>query len=137
MKGFSCFLIDDDSDDREIFEMALNEADENSSLVAVNSGYEALNFLKSNKNFNPDFIFIDLNMAIMDGIECFHELKKLPWHKTPSIIFYSTSSFENDINKTQVLGSDHFITKPSRIDDLSGILKKLFNGGIKRYYLNE
>ena len=133
----SCLLIDDDADDREIFEIALKEIFYNSKFYGVPGGIEAIDLIESDKNFRPDFIFMDLNMPMMGGIECFHELKKIPYLKHSSIIFYTTSSHDRDITKAKELGSNHFLTKPSRIGDLSKILSELFKGNQNKYYLNE
>jgi CheY-like chemotaxis protein len=112
------FLIDDDEDDRDIFQLAVEDSELRVSCVTSKSGYQALSML-SNNTVKPDVIFLDLNMPEMDGRECLSELKK---HRDLShipVVIFSTSSDPRDISETRELGAVHFITKPSKINELT------------------
>jgi CheY-like chemotaxis protein len=117
------FLIDDDEDDRELFQIALEDSDFEISYTSASNGQEALNILLGNEAL-PDFIFLDLNMPQMDGRECLKELKKHPVLAGIPVIIFSTSSDPRDIVETKQLGAFDFITKPSKISDLTKILQK-------------
>ena len=59
----TCFLIDDDIDDQEIFGLAIKEIDYSIQCTFANDGAEALQKLSTTAlNFLPDYIFLDLNM---------------------------------------------------------------------------
>ncbi|MEO5906507.1 MAG: response regulator, partial [Saprospiraceae bacterium] len=53
------FLIDDDSDDQEIFSLALEKANKQVQCVFADDGIHALEKLEAETDFIPDFIFID------------------------------------------------------------------------------
>ena len=57
----TCFLIDDDVDDQEIFIMALDQLDIEFQCTVAHNGTEALQRLKKEAVL-PDYIFLDLNM---------------------------------------------------------------------------
>jgi len=131
-----CFLIDDDEDDREIFIMALENADESYSCVEAGNGKEALALLAQDTAFSPDFIFIDLNMPYLSGKECLQQIKKDSRFNNTPIIMYTTSSYSKDVEDTQKLGAAHFLVKPSGMGVLINALTKVLNKEPLPYYLN-
>src|SRR5690348_12426970 len=96
----TCLLIDDDPDDREIFGIALEEVDKVCRYITTENGIEALELLEDSTSI-PDFIFLDLNMPLMDGKECLREIKKIPHLNRVPVIIYSTSSYEKDVEDTK------------------------------------
>lgn len=123
-KKHSFFLIDDDLDDQEVFEMALQKIDDNFSFSAAHDGVEGLQKLTSD-DFIPDFIFLDINMPRMDGMQCLPELRKLKHLKQSMIIMYSTTNDERVREASQQLGADEFMVKPSRLSLLVSQLTRI------------
>jgi CheY-like chemotaxis protein len=121
-KHINIMLIDDDEDDRDLFQMAIDDLDTPINFTGVENCCDALVMLE-NKSVKPDYIFLDLNMPQMSGRECLTNLKKsIQLSKIPVIIF-STSSDPTDIKETKDLGAIDFITKPPRTSELTEILK--------------
>jgi CheY-like chemotaxis protein len=118
------FLVDDDIDDHEIFKSALAKVDGDLVLLTATNGYEALEVL-STANKLPDYIFVDLNMPRMGGLQFLKEIKQTDSLKDIPIIIYSTSSNPADIAKTKELGAVSFVTKPSRFSELCNLLQSL------------
>jgi CheY-like chemotaxis protein len=108
------FLVDDDMDDHEIFKSALAKVDEDLTLLTAST--------------LPDYIFVDLNMPRMDGLQFLKEIKQTDALKNIPVIIYSTSSSPGDIVKTKQLGAVLFVTKPSRFSDLCSLLQSLIRG---------
>jgi CheY-like chemotaxis protein len=126
MQFKTCFLIDDDEDDQEIFTLALREADASIRCVTANDGVEALTRLTGDKTFIPDYIFLDLNMPLMNGKECLREIRKHTHLRDVPVIIFSTSSEPHEIEETRRLGANEFITKPPLISSLSRQLAEFF-----------
>jgi CheY-like chemotaxis protein len=120
-----CLLVDDDEDDREIFCMALNETDPSIHCLIAGDGIEALKML-SDTAFIPDYIFLDLNMPLMSGMECLQEIRKRSHLADVPVIIYSTSGSQKDIEESTKLGASNFITKPPRIAVLTEKLAEVF-----------
>jgi CheY-like chemotaxis protein len=118
----TCFLIDDDKDDQEIFMLALEDMDINVSCITANDGNEALLKFAQDETFLPNFIFLDLNMPRINGKQCLIEIKKIDHLKDVPVIIYSTSSAQKDKVETEMLGAAAFITKPSSISEFTKIL---------------
>ncbi len=123
----TCFLVDDDIDDQEIFMAAVSEVDKSINCVGIDNCEEAIDKLKTEVSNLPDFIFLDLNMPRLNGRQCLAELKKIAHLKHVPVIIYSTSSLNKDIEETKKLGADMFITKPSKFDDLCFALTEVLS----------
>lgn len=119
------FLVDDDSDDQEIFSSALMRSDQSVNCVFANDGIHALEKINAEKDFVPDLIFIDLNMPRMNGQECLASLKKIGRLKNVPVYMYSTSADPSTIETSKELGAIDFIVKPTSITDLTKVLSTL------------
>jgi CheY-like chemotaxis protein len=121
----TCLLVDDDDDDKEIFCLALQKVDPSIKCVTASDGREALSILDE-EPFVPEYIFLDLNMPLMDGKECLKEIKKRNHLKHIPVIIFSTSSAGKDIEDTKKLGAKSFITKPPLVETLAEKLSDIF-----------
>ncbi|TDD96135.1 response regulator [Flavobacterium cellulosilyticum] len=115
-------LADDDEDDRLFFTDAFDELKVNTVVNTFKNGLELMDFLNHSETVLPNIIFLDLNMPILNGIECLKEIKKNDKFKDIAIAIYSTSSSEQDIENTFVLGANIYIKKPSDFNELKKIL---------------
>jgi len=118
-------LADDDEDDREIFKLAISKVKVNSDLTLCKNGLELIKHLRNPDILLPNIIFLDLNMPGMNGLEALQEIKKDPGLKGITIVIYSTSSSEKDIEVTFLEGANIYIKKPSSFEDLKKILDKV------------
>lgn len=125
MSNGSCFLIDDDADDREIFAMALKKARAGYVCTTAKSGKEAIEALH-NCDKMPGHIFIDLNMPLVSGRDCVAAIKNIGHLKNVPIIVYTTSSHEKDVSDIKNLGATHYLVKPTRFSALVALLEDLF-----------
>lgn len=123
-----CFLIDDDPDDREIFNIALSEIGPEFKCITAKNAVEALEMIDNGPGFVPDYIFLDLNMPLLSGLQCLDELKKRKQLSNVNILIYSTSSFERDFEEAKRIGASHFFVKPSSISTLISTLEEVFRG---------
>ncbi|MBA9074542.1 CheY-like chemotaxis protein [Flavobacterium gossypii] len=124
MKNLRICLVDDDKDDRETFQDAFNELNSNNVLMTFKNGLEAIDYLNAIEDV-PDIIFLDLNMPIMGGLETLREIRKNERYKLLSVVIYSTSSSEKDIEETLVAGANIYITKPTNYRVLKDMLTKV------------
>jgi CheY-like chemotaxis protein len=123
----SIFLIDDDCDDREIFEAVLAEVDKTIKLNTASDGAEALEKLDTGTVNNVDLIFLDINMPRMDGIEFLERVKKNARFKNIPVVIYSTTNQDSFVEKTLGLGAICYITKVTSFEALSDALKKILD----------
>lgn len=119
-----CLLIDDDTDDQDVFKMAVATLNIELQLIVVSSGDLAFEIL--NENILPDYIFLDLNMPKMNGREFLKKIKNIDRLMDIPVLIYSTSTSAKDRTDMLFLGAAQFITKPNSVTELSVILKKEF-----------
>jgi CheY-like chemotaxis protein len=115
-------LADDDDDDREFFKSALQRFNTSCELTMVNNGQRLIQYL-SDMISPPDYVFLDINMPLVDGIECLGFIKKkFPEHQFP-IIMLSTAFSQDMINRCYAAGASVYIRKPNKFGELVDILR--------------
>jgi len=79
------------------------------------NGKELLQHFEKNRNY--DLIILDIQMPVMDGVECLTEIRKID--KNIPVIALTAYSMETDKEKFLDLGFKGYIGKPFTIQDLS------------------
>jgi len=120
---YKVFLIDDDFDDQEFFSIAVKKLNEMNECVFAKDGQFGLDMLHRDDNFSPDFVFIDLNMPRMNGLECLEEIKKIERFRNTPVYIYSTTDNPTTMEDSKKLGATGYIVKPSGLQVLVEILK--------------
>lgn len=126
-KPLNCLLIDNDPEDQEIFCLALEEINAGMQCRAVNSGAEALAILDNEPHYLPDFIFIDMNMPLMDGRECLTAVKQRDRLNPVSVYMYSTDANPRVVDEMKSLGAKNLLIKPGSFRLLKDLLSRLLN----------
>lgn len=106
-------IIDDDYDDVDFFCEAVEQIKSNVLCCIARNGEEALKLLRQGMTDLPDFIFLDLNMPIMDGLACLSALKQDKGLRDIPVIIYTTSSHSRDREATKALGASYYLVKPT------------------------
>jgi CheY-like chemotaxis protein len=124
-KLIDIIYAEDDEADRELFAEALIESKVNARLVTVENGQALIHYLGKN---NPDIIFMDINMPMLNGIECLQALRRHSRFKKIPIIMLSTSAFEKDVEQAYADGANMYVVKPVSFIKQIENLKKIFSG---------
>lgn len=86
-------------------------------LVVVSNGEHAVNHFSECKVL-PDFVFLDINMPKMNGIEALKMIKQLHPSKDLHVIMLSTSMSEPMVEQSYRFGASIYIQKPTNFNDL-------------------
>jgi CheY-like chemotaxis protein len=130
----SVFLIDDDEDDKELFLEAIGEVNPSVKCRTADSGEEALAVLKDEGTLIPDFIFLDINMPGIGGMECLAELRKMRKLSHVPVIIYTTSGLKKDMDETEKLGASGYFTKPGPFEEICTVIRHVLKGnGLKNF----
>lgn len=111
-------IVDDDAEDREFFKEALAEINPAIRCYVAKDGKDALYQLNQEIVLPPDYIFLDINMPLMNGRDCLIEIKKSAHHRHIPVIMYSTTSDTDEIKSYYVLGAYDFLIKPPNFKKL-------------------
>jgi CheY-like chemotaxis protein len=115
---------DDDVDDCELVMEALGVIDPHIQCKTANDGLEALSILSSESEL-PDYIFLDVNMPVMDGKHCLVELKKDDRLKNIPVVIYSTTQDKREIKELYAMGAKEYLQKPNSFSDLCASLERM------------
>lgn len=116
-------LADDDQDDRMLFTDAFDELKISTKVQTFCDGAELMTYLNSENAILPEILFLDLNMPKKNGIECLKEIKANQKLDKIAVAIYSTSSSEEHIEETFVIGANIYIKKPNDFNALKKVLQ--------------
>ena len=129
--NISVLIVDDDADDRQLFEDAVKEIDERIECIAAKDGQQALELLKNSHGHLPDLIFLDLRMPRFSGRRCLLEIKKDKLLSHIPVIIYTTSQEVEESQELKDMGAVHFMSKPDNPEEiyflLSFVLEEQWN----------
>ena len=116
--------VDDDVEDIELFCDAMRIVNPQASCTVAEN---AINGLHALKDLVPDYIFLDINMPVMGGVEMLaairadNKLSKIP------VCMLSTSSSASEIKKCLDMGAYKFFVKPHSFTMLCSMLQEFFS----------
>jgi len=126
-------LIDDSEADRKLFREILKAIDASIDYIFFSNAPAALAYLSQPDAKKPDYIFLDVNMPGMDGIECLARLKKINDVAHIPVYMYSTGHPKSYAETAMLLGAagcyEKTINFEASIPQLSSLLK---GAGINR-----
>ena len=117
--------VDDDPDDRQLFQEAVKSIDARTVCVTAQDGLDALSYLSLHEL--PDIIFLDLNMTLMDGKTCLGEIRGNKATGHLPVIIFTTSSNDRDRMDCENLGANDFLLKPVSFRHMRDMLRSVFN----------
>ncbi|MBN2789874.1 MAG: response regulator [Candidatus Delongbacteria bacterium] len=115
-------LVEDNQDHAMITKFSLKNIDDVESVVHVETGEEALMYLRIrkitdsyNNDINPDLpnlILLDLRLPKIDGLAVLKLIRENNDAKDIPVIVLTTSVYQEDINETSKLGVSAYMVKP-------------------------
>ena len=106
-------LVEDDLVDAMTFKRALGDLHIKNPVIHALNGEEALDYLQDESNELPCFIFLDLNMPRMNGIEFLQIEKANPRLKRIPVVVLTTSDNEKDVLDSFELSVAGYMLKPA------------------------
>ena len=137
-KKLNCvLLVDDNESDNFIHKRVLEKAAIANHIEIAMNGKEALEFLTTLGKCDqseylycqPELIFLDINMPVMDGWEFLEEYQKLEAVQKGKIVFVMLTTSLNPSDKIRAEGmieSDCFHFKPLTLGIINEIMQNRF-----------
>ncbi|WP_329129760.1 response regulator [Streptomyces sp. NBC_01476] len=116
-RSYSVLLVEDDPADALLIEDALSEGGVARTLVHVEDGIEALEYLRDPERERPDLIVLDLNMPRMNGRELLAVLRDDEELSSIPLVVLTTSAAPDDITDAYQKHANAYVTKPVNLDD--------------------
>ncbi|ACT93065.1 response regulator [Dyadobacter fermentans] len=118
-------VIDDDTDDQEIFKMAVEDLDEPIDCLYFTDCESAIAHFSQPQATTPSWIFIDLKLPRVDGEQCLAQLQQLRQFDHPFMVVFSSSIPDNLREKLSNSGVDKVIPKTSSIPELANQIQQV------------
>ena len=105
-KNGKILIVDDSKFNREILSEILNQY----TVIEVKNGYEALEYMKADKNIA--LVLLDLVMPEMDGFEVLKYMNQNHLIDEIAVMIISINKDDQSIEKAYELGISGYITRP-------------------------
>ena len=126
MKYSNILLVDDDLDDRMLFEQIVGETNPDVHVHTAENGLEMVAWLdKCTGQDLPDLVILDQNMPKMTGRESLIFLKESPRYKKIPVILYSTFQVRDFYLSCRELGALDVIDKPDTIQAYRDMISQI------------
>ena len=119
------FFIDDDIDDRELFQRALKLVNTETQYVEAIDGHDALEKIADKDFILPDLIFVDLNMPRVNGLEFIIRIKQMLHYQDIPTYVYTTSASPRERVNCMSAGASGYIVKPYNESQLGKELNEI------------
>ncbi|MGM9510165.1 response regulator [Larkinella sp. GY13] len=110
------YLADDDQDDVWIFQEAFKKYYPNIQIEVYEDGEKLLDAIHVDET-PPTFIFLDINMPVMDGFDALTKLKASPPISSIPTFMFSSSEYGNHIQRSYQLGATSYFKKPTNYSE--------------------
>ena len=121
--------VDDDIDDFEVFRAAFHQVYPAGRVIHQTDCTVALRFLQASSRPSLDYIFLDINMPLMTGLECLRRLKDDAALRHIPVVMYSTFIHPYEREKYRILGAVDSIQKPMDFTEVKSIIRRLVGNG--------
>ena len=102
----SILLVEDDVDLCDAYQMILESS--GYSVTTAHDGRQALDVI--NEKGDPDIIFLDLRMPVMDGLAFLREYDA-PAHEDTTVVVFSNYDAKKEVDAAYELGADRYVLK--------------------------
>lgn len=125
-------IIEDDADDREIFQDVFNALPYKNEVIFFEEGYAALAYLTETE-IEPFIIFSDINMPKLNGIELREKVEQNEDLRVKSIpfLFFSTNAEQQHVIDAYSKSVQGFFIKPSAFEEIKETIETIMKYWLK------
>ena len=108
--SYRILVVEDAQENRQVLVCLLSKV--GFEVQAAENGLEAITMCAK---WQPDWVWMDMRMPVMDGLEATKHIKEtIPPHRAPIIIALTADAFEEERSPILAMGCDDFVSKPFR-----------------------
>lgn len=137
-KSGPILVIEDDSDDQEIFSQIFSKLNYPNEVMFFSDGYKALAYI-TNSNVQPFMIVSDINMPKLNGFELrrkIHNNEELRIRCIP-YLFFTSGADRKAVTDAYSMSAQGFFIKPSSMSELENTLRKIIEYWLECYAPNQ
>jgi CheY-like chemotaxis protein len=118
-------LVEDDQVDMMTVIRALKQIHVINTVVHLENGEDALNYLRDEKSEKPCIILLDLNMPIMNGIEFLEAVKDDEQLMRIPVVVLTTSNEQHDKLNSFNFGVAGYMAKPVNYQQFVEVMRSI------------
>lgn len=125
VNGKKALLVEDNALNREIAQMLLE--DEGLIIEFAENGKEAVEKFAASEPFTYDFVFMDITMPVMDGLEATRRIRAMERADAAEvpILAMTANAFQDDVQMSMEAGMNAHLTKPLEVDKIEEAMKNV------------
>jgi signal transduction histidine kinase/HPt (histidine-containing phosphotransfer) domain-containing protein len=133
-QAYTVMIVEDNPVNMFLAKTILKDVLPNATLVEARNGKIAVDkYLE----VSPDFIFMDVQMPIMNGYEATEAIRKLENGKRVPICALTAGTVKGEMDKCLSIGMDDYTTKPVVRDTIAKIVGKWLNSNVSATTVQE
>jgi CheY-like chemotaxis protein len=90
----------------------------------VRTAYDGLEVLATGQLFQPELVFLDIGMPVLDGYQTARQIREQPWGKRVHLVALTGWSQETDRQQAVASGFQDHIVKPADADQLKAVIDR-------------
>jgi len=117
-RGAHILIVEDNRINQKVVMSMLGQSE--MKLSIANNGQEAIDFIEDNHHDNDtiDFVFMDINMPVMDGYTATENIRKNSEFNDIPIVSLTALVSEHEVQKMFDVGMNGYLSKPVKIERL-------------------
>ncbi len=131
-------LVDDDENERILFEIALKKLGLGFRLKTAANVEEPIAYLKGEGVYAdrtkypvPDLVVLDLKMPAPDGFDFLRWRSSFSSCASLPVVVFSGSVNKEDVERSLRLGANRFFAKPSTLEQFIATVQEIVNYGLQ------
>jgi CheY-like chemotaxis protein len=124
--------VEDDPNDVLLVGLAFRKSDVGAVVQVVNDGEQAVQYLAGQGAYSnrqtfplPTIVLLDLKLPRRSGLEVLSWVRRQDDLRRLPIIMLTSSNQQGDIKKAYDLGINSFLVKPSALEELTELVRKI------------
>jgi CheY-like chemotaxis protein len=125
-------LVEDNPDDQALALRALKRNDVRASVVIVNDGEQALDYMfgtgaYAGRDFHqrPALVLLDLKLPKVDGLDVLRRLREDQRTRTQPIVVLTTSNEESDLRNSYHWHVNSYVRKPVSSEQYDEVMREI------------
>jgi CheY-like chemotaxis protein len=90
----------------------------------VRTAYDGLEALETGRLFQPELVFLDIGMPVLDGYQTARRIREQPWGKHVHLVALTGWSQETDRQQSVASGFEDHLVKPADADQLKAVIDR-------------
>ena len=127
--GYTLLVAEDNLGDFVLLSRMLTRMNVQCNVVRAEDGRHAVDYLAHCGDpplqARPSHFLLDLKMPMLSGFEVLSWLRSEPRFRDLPVIVLSSSSIDADVAKVEDLKVDAYLVKPSGLDELAHVVRKI------------